>query len=194
MASDVTICNLALSHIGKGRINALVEDSAEARQCALHYPVARDTLLSSHPWSFARAVQSLAAKPNSWPQRWAFAYQRPADCLRVIRLVPDVDPVPDDLSAPHQTRGRMIFCNIAPATLEYVARADDASVYPALFVDALSWALAARIAMPLTREGKAMQDALAMAARTGATAMAHDANEETNALDLRGEALAARSR
>ncbi|GGE54444.1 hypothetical protein GCM10007276_34400 [Agaricicola taiwanensis] len=193
MASDVSISNLALSHLGKGRINALAEDSAEARQCALHYPVARDALLASYPWAFARRVESLAPKPNAWAQRWAFAYQRPADCLRIIRLVPDVDPLPEDFSAPHQLRGRVIFCNTPKATLDYVARTDDASLFPPLFVDALSWALAARLAMPLTREAKAVQNALTMAASSAATAMAHDANEDTGFLDLEAEALTARS-
>lgn len=193
MASDVSISNLALSHLGKGRINALTEDSAEARQCAMHLGLARDTLLAAHAWSFARRVESLAAKPNSWPERWAFAYQRPADCLRIIRLVPPVDILAESEGAAHQTRGRTLFCNLTPATLDYVARTDDASVYPPLFTDALSWALAARLAMPLTRESRLMQEALAMADAATARASTQDANEDALILGDGAQALNIRS-
>ncbi|MBB3137819.1 hypothetical protein FHS26_005587 [Rhizobium pisi] len=46
----------------------------------------------------------------------------------------------------------MIYCNVSPAYLNFTERLIDPTKYPPLFVDALSWHLAVRLAMPLTRD------------------------------------------
>ena len=56
MASDVEICNLALSHLGDTATVASIdppEGSAQAEHCARFYPIARDALLEKHDWSWA---------------------------------------------------------------------------------------------------------------------------------------------
>ena len=42
MASEVEICNLALSNIRAGSINSLTEGSLQAQICKLKYPILRD--------------------------------------------------------------------------------------------------------------------------------------------------------
>ncbi len=44
MASVVSICNLALSNIGKDNINALTDAGAEARACSQFYEHVRDMM------------------------------------------------------------------------------------------------------------------------------------------------------
>jgi hypothetical protein len=52
--SEVSIANMALSHVGQHNQIAALSDSTEAaRQCNLHYEQARDSLLRAHPWNFA---------------------------------------------------------------------------------------------------------------------------------------------
>ena len=56
MASEVDICNLALSHLGDTATIASLdppEGSAQAEHCARFYPIARDSLLEMHAWGFA---------------------------------------------------------------------------------------------------------------------------------------------
>jgi hypothetical protein len=52
--TDVSIANMALSHVGQHNQIAALSDSTEAaRQCNLHFEPVRDALLRSHPWNFA---------------------------------------------------------------------------------------------------------------------------------------------
>lgn len=60
MASEIEICNIALSRIGNSRsINSMTEASKEANQCSLHYEQCRDAVLSDFPWNFAVALHWL---------------------------------------------------------------------------------------------------------------------------------------
>lgn len=52
MPSVIEICNLALSAIGQGIINALDEHSPQAEACSLHYESARDAVLREFPGTF----------------------------------------------------------------------------------------------------------------------------------------------
>ena len=53
MASEVDICNRALSKLGAARITSLTEDSVNARACNAMYESVRDAELRAHPWNFA---------------------------------------------------------------------------------------------------------------------------------------------
>jgi hypothetical protein len=64
MSSIVSICNLALSNLGKDNISALTDEGAEARACNQFYDHVRDTLLQVYPWSFAGKTASLAEVTN----------------------------------------------------------------------------------------------------------------------------------
>lgn len=178
MTSVVAICNLALSNIGKGTISDISEGSAEARQCRLHYDVCRNSLLQQFPWMFARKVQSLAALENDWPERWSYRYQRPSDCLTIIRLVPALDRADDTEPAPHGLRAGSVYADHSPAFLEFTREEADPIKYPPLFVDALAWALAARIAIPLTKDQSMRKDAYQLAISAQSAAAAADANSE----------------
>jgi hypothetical protein len=180
MASVVEICNLALSSIGKSvPISSLDEASEEARQCSVHYGQARDWLLQEYPYVFARKVQALAALTNDWTERWGYRYSKPNDCLKIIRLVPEIDD-PDNLDVPYGLRAQSIYADIDTATLEYTFRQEDPSKFPSQFVDALAWALAARLAFPLTRDRQLRADAAQMAQQMRLSAESSNANDGQN--------------
>jgi hypothetical protein len=183
MASVVGICNIALSHIGKPTITDLDEASEEARQCKLHYELTRDTMLQVYPWEFAKTMIALAEIANTWQQRWQYAYQRPSDCLKARRIVLDIDNPDDTATVPMGVSEGAIYCGVSPATLEYTRKLTDPSKFPPLFQDALSWALATKIAMPLTRDQSVRKDAFQIAGQTMETAKTADANEEASSYD-----------
>mgnify|MGYP000966770535 CR=1 FL=1 len=194
MASKISICNLALSNIGKDNITALTDAGAEAKACNQFYDHARDTLLQAFPWSFAGKTQALAEITNDKPGQWGFAYQRPTDCLKVrwvrqqysatdnCRLTPQ-----QEISFPHEVEGQAIYCDLPTAFLRYTFKLDDPSRYSPLFVDALSWHLAVRLAMPLTRDPKIRADAYQLALAMTGTAQMSDANEEQHSSDIESE-------
>lgn len=185
MTSVISICNLALSNLGKDTITSLSEATAEARACNQFYEQARDALLQVYPWRFAGKTLALAELTNDKPGAWGYAYSRPVDCLKVrwVRPVYSLDdPSPQtlqqEISNPHEIEGQTIYCNIPTAFLRYTSAATDPTKFPPLFVDALSWALTVRLAMPLTRDIKQRNDAYKLAQVARGEAETADANEE----------------
>ena len=81
MASDVDICNLALSFLGDdANVSSISppEGSQQSEHCARFYPIARDGLLQMHNWNWAsrrRASEVRSSSPTArpWPTRAASA-------------------------------------------------------------------------------------------------------------------------
>lgn len=174
MTSVVSICNLALSNVGKNNIGSMTEASAEARACNQFYEHARDTLLQVYPWRFAGQVVSLAQIENDRVGRWAYAYARPVDCLKIRWISPNGG---DDAEHPYDSDAQTIYAGLSPAFLHFTSRSTDVTRFSPLFIEALSWHLAVRLAMPLTRDPKVRADAYQLAMQTQATAATNDANE-----------------
>jgi hypothetical protein len=200
MASIVSICNDALSNIGKQNISDLNEASAEARACNQFYTNTLDTLLQSYPWRWAEKTQALAEIANSKSGRWAYAYARPSDCLKIKRVtdvamqdyVSSVSGMAKAGGFDYAVEGRVIYCDLPVAYLEYTARIADPSLFPPLFVEALSWQLAVKLAMPLTRDPKIRADAYQLAQRVRSEAQVSDANEVRETHDHVSEVIEAR--
>jgi hypothetical protein len=200
MSSVISICNLALSNIGKSDIQDIDEASAEAKACKQFYEHTRDVLLQSYPWRFATITAALASVTNTKADRWEYAYQRPNDCLKVIRIT-DVYDLPYSASDgsliiagahAYHIEGDKLFCYLAPAYLTYTRRLVDPSKYPPLFIEALAWHLAVRLAMPLTRDPKIRADAYQLAVQTFGQAGVADANEVREVEDVPSRAIEAR--
>ncbi len=157
MISAVTICNIALSHLGGASIASLDEQSEPARLCHLHYDTVLSALIDEHNWPHCSRFVRLAELPTS-PPTWAHAYQRPADCIRVLEIVcgPGIAPIPFEIG------GSTILTNQPDAWVKYVARVSDPALWPPLFVEAMSWKLAATLATKLTGVGGALNNCMQM--------------------------------
>lgn len=175
--SEVSICNLALSHIGNhSRIQSLTEESAEADRCGLIYEETRDQVLRDHHWGFATKYVTLA-DAGTPPSVWEYKYAYPNDCLKARYII---DPtsrnknraIAYQVGADDSGSGRVIYTNQATATLCYTAEVTDPSAFDVSFANALSYALAAKLAMPvanskeLTREMQAMYESVLLNAKT----------------------------
>ncbi len=103
--SAVTICNLALSHLGDTAQVASIyppDQSVQAQLCARFYPIARNSLLEMAAWGFATRRIQLAKVSNptvntvTWPSgatetscgTWRFAYALPAGVVNVLAVIP----------------------------------------------------------------------------------------------------------
>lgn len=167
MSSAVDISNLALSHIGSAAevidINP-PDDSAEAKQCARFYPMARDELLDKHPWSLATRRVSLAAVAGDRPA-WRYAYAVPAGCIRPLSVLGHEAPEDADsdeyLLETNATGGKVIYTHCESATLRYIALVEDTTKFTPGFVSALSRLLASKLAGPMIkgREGMGVAQA-----------------------------------
>lgn len=103
--SEVTICNLALSHLGDtAEVTSIKppDGSVQAKHCARFYWVARNALLEMASWGFAtrRAVLAKVSNPtvNSLTRpdgavetnrgTWRFAYALPNAAINILVVIP----------------------------------------------------------------------------------------------------------
>ena len=72
--NDVTICNLALGHLGDiANVKSInpPDQSVQAQLCKRFYPAARNALLEMSSWGFATVRAKLAQVGNPTPLRTA---------------------------------------------------------------------------------------------------------------------------
>lgn len=185
MVSIVQICNVALSRIGQNQpIDSLDEDSKAAELCALHYPLCVQQVLADGDWPFAEA-RVVLADIGSPPTNWEYRYAYPSDCLKARRIaVPGLEIVPLQQRIPfkvvNNVTGKAIVANWPEAELIYTADVTDSSLFPALFVSALAWRLAAELAIGLQARAENFQAAMRnyTAEVSNAQAVAYEEGEE----------------
>lgn len=165
MASEVSICNMALGHIkSKSTIASLDESSTEAKKCKLFYAQARDEVLEEFNWHFAKRDAELA-EIGTVPLGWAFQYAYPADsvAIRKILISPrDDDPVPFELAHSDVNDTIVILTDREAAFIEYTKQVTNTILFSPLFVSALSFKIASYIAMPLSGKQELRDEALSL--------------------------------
>ncbi|SKA37783.1 hypothetical protein SAMN02745126_05956 [Enhydrobacter aerosaccus] len=157
MVTVTDICNAALSHCGtRSKISSIDEGSAEANACRTHLAMVRDQTLRLHDWNFARVTTTLALLQNP-PDRWAYKYALPSDCVRLRRLndVPLL-ALPEaffEAAADKDSTGAfvgVILTNAAAVSAIYTAQVADPLRWDAGFADAVTYGLAARVCYELS--------------------------------------------
>jgi hypothetical protein len=190
---------MALSHIGsEARVSSISppDGSVEAGHCADFYDMARTELLEPGNWNFALKRAALAQTTNL-SDAWAYAYVKPSDCQRALRVLrPSVtvtvftqDTVgahtDDRDSAAFDIEGDVIYSNEPAAVLIYTRDVVDANKFPASFTSALSFMLSSYLAGPIikgnegTRVGDAMRQRAMSIADVSATSSANASSAET---------------
>ena len=168
MASQVDICNRALTKLGADRITSLDDNSKSARSMKSLWDTVRRAEIRKRPWGFALkrdSLPSLAAAP-AWG--FALAYQLPPDFLRLVQ-VSDVFIVPSltdyregDDSAYAIEGGQLLTDFPAPLKIRYARDITDPGAFDALFVEVFASKLAYESCYEITqsRQGceAAMQD------------------------------------
>jgi hypothetical protein len=153
--SKIASCNIALSHIGSSeRITALTDDTKEARILNLMYDFSRQFVLQDFEWGFAerRALLSLLSVEVTG---FDYAYQYPNGCLKareIYQSVPEEKPIDYLIMAQDTEDSTMIVTNEQNATLIYTADITNVNMFSAAFNVALSYQIAANIAVPLTEK------------------------------------------
>lgn len=157
---EVDICNLALDNLGvTNKIESMGDTTKEAKACARWYAVIRDLVLRSYPWPFACRIAVLvedAASANAHPM-WDYVYDLPDDFLKARRLVRagvrnPLAPPPFEIVCDGTGTSYLLATDEPSAILEYTAKFDGderVPLFPANFVDAFAWKLAARLVLPL---------------------------------------------
>jgi hypothetical protein len=174
---------MALSHIGsEARVASISppDGSVEAGHCATFYDLARTELLEPGNWAFALKRASLAQVTNP-STVWAYAYAKPADCQRPLRILRPsiavtvftqdmvVQPHTDDRgSAPYDVEGQVILTNEPDAVLVYTQDVTDTTKFTASFTSTFSYLLGSYLAGPILKgtDGMRVGDSMRQRAMT----------------------------
>jgi hypothetical protein len=148
MASQVAICNLALTKLGSYRITSIDQNTEPARVLSSMWDMVRDDELRDHLWNFSIERTSLAALASTPSWGFDLEYQLPSDCLKVIQVGQyypggDIVDYVGSSTAPYKIEGRKIRTNdTAPIKLLYVKRITDTGQWDAGFVNVFACRLA----------------------------------------------------
>jgi hypothetical protein len=183
MASEVEICNMALSQVRASSINSLdqVPATPQSQQCKLWYAKCRDMMLEDSIWNFARRISALALLADETVFNWRYVYAYPTDCLHITKVIPNIELVRaaeegdesptsmrlnDELwqwlakipSVPYEVMNngttKIIVCNEPDARISYRSRITDVNRFTPQFQIALSSLIASFIAVPLAGVGE----------------------------------------
>lgn len=148
-ALNVSYCSSALLLIGAGGISSF-EEGDKAQVAGALYEDTLRALLSAYPWRFTMKKQQLARHTAPPRTEWRYQFQRPSDCLllRAVRASAAIGAPP--LKQYEVFEGN-VLANVEQAWADYQHRPDEA-LFPAYFVQALKYNLAAVFAKPITEE------------------------------------------
>ena len=185
--TKLTICNKALAHIKQRTISSLAEQSQQARESNRFYDCERRSMLRACDWRFARVQDTLnllgsidvaMANPTDPSKQdiidqFNFLYAYPPSCIRMVKVYNPYHSIfPEPYGDRHIANGAMskfevmrspytkvlaIACNLEQAKCHYTADITDASQFDDMFQDALAWALADVMCMPLTADKELQQ-------------------------------------
>jgi hypothetical protein len=161
MASALQIAQLALSYFAdKARITSIdpSDGSFQADKCEQFYPIARQTILEEHPWSFAVYREAGALSGTAAPSSWTYRYVWPSNCLRLLAVLSE-DSADGDDSQPYDIEiiddgTRTILTDTENADLRWIRDITDTTKYSPSFVVALSYLLSSMMCGPITKNDK----------------------------------------
>jgi len=190
MTALITCCNEALALLAAGSVASLTENSIEAREANRFTPPLLAELADWAEWSFLRKREVLAEISNDRPAEWLHAYAAPADLGGpiAIRAVEDAAadlPTSGPFTLPVQdvspilfiVEGGVVYTNVAAATLVYSRGTIEAEELPALARRAFVLELAARMALPLKKDGNVAKLLAQQAAFAKAEAISAEENK-----------------
>lgn len=158
MASSVEIANSALTKLGELRIMSLDDNVKAAREINAIFTLRRDALLRAYNWNFAMKRANLPALSDAPANGYAYAYQLPSDCLRMIQ-VGDYYSIPglanfiggiDD--QPYKIEGQTIVTDLgAPLAVRYLRRVTNSGEFDVMFNEVLAYDLAFETCESLTQ-------------------------------------------
>lgn len=155
---NVFIGNMALAHLGSPSVQSFDQPNTASKVLKQVFEAARIEALNATLWNFASMWQvgirlDLDPKPG-----WSYVFSYPADALRVFEILRssvDEIEIPFEVTdRPDGNAGKIIHCNMIAPTFIYSRDKADPATFDMDFIVALSWLIASKIAMPLTKSAK----------------------------------------
>lgn len=197
-ATQLDVFNMACHAAGsRDDIAGINETSREAEVCRLWYDKVRDQILRAAYWSSAKAYARLAlAKERNDTLQWAvddpepgfrYAYTAPNDML-----APRYESGYGRFTTGVYANQPAIYSNTEQMILFYTKREENVALWDAQLLMAISYGLAAHIAMPLYGKPSRARNAAEQANSLITEARISNANLENNQIDTIPDWIAAR--
>jgi len=155
MSSIIETYNLALGHLGMQGITSVTEETPSAIALNNYYAPCRDDALGDAKWVFATHKEKLVSVSDTVLElEWGYVYVYPTAALRVWNVynssTVDNKHEQEFESVYQQSNNRRVLCSdLDSAYAEYTYKLEDTTLYPAKFILALSYKLAASAAHTL---------------------------------------------
>jgi hypothetical protein len=154
VASEVDICNLALSALRRRREHRLDRPARRQRRGRALLDLLPDR---ARPAARADAVDVRdaardARRGDQRPRRLGLPYALPTGCIKPRIVLPEGYTSTEDDGVPFEREGDSIYADESGATLVYTFRQTDPTKFNPGFVTALSWLLASYISGPIVKD------------------------------------------
>jgi hypothetical protein len=184
--TELDIVQMALGALGETTtIASLASPVTKSEKLGvLFFARTRDRLMARHNWSWATRRAELLRLTDHVRYGWGYCYALPSDFLRSIdldtgyRATGKSVPTPWAIEMNDTATGRILCCDLSPASLAYVARVTDPSLWSNAFADALIFELASRLAMPMAIKPELATTLFQAATLSFNQALASDLNEQ----------------
>lgn len=168
------LANSALAQIGQTAITTIDDENVKAAVvCKQFWRLAADEVLRQHRWNSASKRATLAAvvAPAEWGYK--FAYQLPADFIRMMELNGEQVDASEEF---FEIEGSVIKTDASKADIRYIRQLPVSSMDASLF-EVVACKLASKIAIPLAANPSLQIQALNLMERALGAARKVDAIE-----------------
>lgn len=146
--SKVEVANIALAGLRANIIDNFNDESAEAIAVRTMWDTIRQSELAKHPYNFAIKRAQLPRLSNKPIFGYAYQFQLPADCLRVIAVDGNTD---------YKIEGARLLTNDVSADVKYVYDNTDLSSWSPNFTDLVAARLRVELSYTLAADKNLMQ-------------------------------------
>lgn len=173
MSTKTIISNQALAHVGSTLISDYsVDTSTPAQLCQLFFDDCVEEMLEDFAWTFATKRVTLDAAAQDAPDfGYDNAYPLPADFLLAV----ETDPTDADW----RIEGDNLVTDESSIGLVYIYSFNDTSKYRAKFRYALALLLASKLAFPITKQVKLVEQLRSLYEIEAARAQSTDSQQES---------------
>ncbi len=172
--TDLEIANQALVRLGASTIESFVENTAEAKTASIFLEPITKMLLSAHPWGFATAQSTLGAAETDPIADYSYAFDLPADFLRVISAGTGIKGRGLDYRVYQKT----LHTNYEDVVLTYIFQPNYED-FPPFFDQLIVARLAAELCIPITESTTRTKTLFEMAEQELRQAKLIDAQQDT---------------
>lgn len=168
LATEVEVCNHALSMLGESRITSLEDNTERARICNVVYDETRDELLADFEWPFAIGRRALAAVSEENLTKYEYRYMLPSDYLMLLDILDDQTYETLEnyklKTLDYKIESGRLLTDLSPCYVRYIKQITTPNLYPESFASALVYSIAAKIAPRLSQNFQLAQQMGQMAA------------------------------